>query len=105
MPVVGGKGLKYRYKGKAPNEKVEEFDNAIDLIDKIRDGTMTIPGGKIDQVKFKSKLGEIKKGNNNNKKSKEQKNAIHNIAMLYKARDSVIEFYNNYSSMLSKAKK
>ena len=24
--------------------------------------------------------------------------------MLYKARDSVIEFYNNYSSMLSKAK-
>ena len=33
-----------------------------------------------------------------------QKNTKSNIEMHYKARNSVIEFYDNYSSMLSKAK-
>ena len=63
---------------------------------------MNIPGAKIDQVKFKSKFCEIRKGDNK-KKIKRAKNAIRNIEMLYKVRNSIIEFYN-YSSMLSKAK-
>ena len=60
--------LVYRYKGKTSNEKFDKFDNAIDLINKLKDGAMTIPAAKINQVKFKSNLGGIKKGNNNNNK-------------------------------------
>ena len=53
-------------------------------------------------MKFKSSLGEIKKGNNK-KRSKEQKHALQNIEMLYKARNEAINFYDGYSSMMSEA--
>ena len=56
---------------------------------------------KKNQQKFKYYLGEIKKGA---KKSKEQKNTIYNIEMLYKARNEAIKFYDNYSLMMSEAK-
>ena len=45
----------------------------------------------------------MKKGNKKHK-SKEQKNAIYNIDMLYKARNSVIKFFDDYSSVVSEAK-
>ena len=56
--------LIYKYKGKTCDKTFNEFDNAIDLI---KDGTTTIPDAKIDQAKFKSKLGEIKKRTDNKK--------------------------------------
>ena len=34
-------------------------------------------------------------------RSKEQKTALYNIEMLYKARNDVIKFYDDYSSMVS----
>ena len=55
---------------------------------------------KKNQQKFKYYLGEIKKGP---KKSKEQKNTIYNIEMLYKARNEVIKLYDDYSLMMSEA--
>ena len=58
---------------------------------------------KNDQIRFKSNLGEIKK-ENNKKRSKEQKNALYNIDMLYKARNEAIKFYDDYSLMVSEAK-
>ena len=48
-----------------------------------------------------SSLGKIKKGG---KKSKEQKNVIYNVDMLYKARKEAIKFFDNYSSMVSEPK-
>ena len=42
----------------------------------------------------------MKKG----KKSKEQKNTQYNIETLYKARSKAIQFYDDYSSMMSEAK-
>ena len=45
----------------------------------------------------------MKKGNKKHW-SKEQKNALYNTEMLYKARNSVIEFFDDYSLMLSKVK-
>ena len=54
-------------------------------------------------MKFKSYLGEIKKGNSK-RKSKDQKNILHNIEMLYKARKEAIKFYIDYSLMMSEAK-
>ena len=58
---------------------------------------------KNNQEKFKSYLEEIKKGNKKHR-SKERKNTLHNIEMLYKARNKAIKFYDDYSLMMSKAK-
>ena len=42
--------LIYRYKGKAPGE----YDNALDLIDKIKNGKKKLVEAKNDQIKVKS---------------------------------------------------
>ena len=79
---------------------VIEFDNVLDITNKIRDGEIDLAKVKNNQQKFKSYLGEIKKGN----KSKEQENTLYNIEMLYKARNEAIKFYDDYSLMMSEAK-
>ena len=45
--------LIYRYKGRTPDEKFEKCDNALDLIDKMKDGKIKVDGAKNDQIKFK----------------------------------------------------
>ena len=54
-------------------------------------------------MKFKSKLGEIRKGNSK-KRSKEQKHSMYNMEMLYKARNENIKCYDDHSSLVSEAK-
>ena len=46
-------------------------------------------------------LGDIKEGP---KKSKDHKNTIYNIELLYKARKEAIKFFDDYSSLVSDAK-
>ena len=58
---------------------------------------------KMIKQEFKPNINDIKKGNKKYR-SKEQKNALYNIEMLYKARNSVTEFFDDYSSMVSEAK-
>ena len=72
--------LIYRYKGKLVDTKFDEFDNALGIINKIRDGKKDLAEVKNNQQDFKLNLGEIKKGA---KKSKEQKNIMYNIEILY----------------------
>ena len=48
-------------------------------------------------------MGKIEKGNNK-KGWKEQKNALCNIKMLYKASNEAIKFFDDYSLMTSEAK-
>ena len=83
--------LIYRYKGKLADTKFDEFDNALRIIDKIRDGKKDLAKVKNNQQDFKLYLGEIKTGA---KKSK----------MLYKARNEAIIFYDDCSIMMSEAK-
>ena len=90
----------YRYKGNTDNVKFDEFDNALGVIDKIRDGKIDLADAKNNQQESKTYLEKIKKGN----KSKEQKNTLYNIEMLYKARKEATEFYDDYSLMMSEAK-
>ena len=45
----------------------------------------------------------MKKGNKKHR-SKEQKNALYNIEILYKERNSVIAFFDDYSSNLTQLK-
>ena len=91
---VNNGDLIYRYKSRRTDTKFDEFDNALGIINKIQDG-------KKDQQDFKLYLDEIKKSA---KKSKEQKNTIYNIEMLYKARNEAIKFYDEYSLIMSEAK-
>ena len=95
--------LLYSYKGNTADAKFNQFDNAFSLLDKIRDAKIRLADAKNDQEKFKSNLNEIKKGNKKHR-SKEQKNALHNNEMLYKARNIFIEFLDNYSAMVSERK-
>ena len=96
---VNRNDLIYRYKGKLADTKFDRFDNALDIINKIRDGKKDLAEVKNNQEDLY--LGEIKRGA---KKSKEQKNTLYNIEMLYKARNEAIKFYDDYSLMISEAK-
>ena len=40
--------LIYRYKGKTPDEKINTYDNALDLIDKIKNGEIKLAETKND---------------------------------------------------------
>ena len=60
---VNNDDLIYRYEGNIADAKFNKFDNALDIIDKIRDGKIDLADVKNNQEKFKFYLGEIKKGN------------------------------------------
>ena len=94
--------LIYRYQGNNVDVRFNQFDNAFSILDKIRDGKISLTDAKNDQGEFKSDLNEIKKENQKHR-SKEQKDSLYNIEMLYKARRSVIELFDDYSSMVSEA--
>ena len=100
---VNRNDLIYRYKGETPDEKFDKYDNASNLIDKIKIGEIKLVETKNYQIKSKSNLDKTKK-ENNKKRSKKQKNALYNIDMLYKARNVNIKFYDDYSLITSEAK-
>ena len=53
----------YRYKGNTCDEKFDEFDNALNIINKIQNGKISLEDVKNNQEKFKCYLGEMKKRN------------------------------------------
>ena len=53
--------LVFKYKGKIPDENFSKFDNALVLIDKIRNGEISLNDAIDEQTKFKS---EIRHGRN-----------------------------------------
>ena len=58
---VNGDDLIYRYKSNIADVNFNQFDNALDIIDKIRGGKIDLANVKNNQEKFKSYLGEIKR--------------------------------------------
>ena len=60
---VNSDDLIYRHKGNTADVKFDEFDNALNIINKIQNGEIELKDVKNNQEKFKSYLGEIKKGN------------------------------------------
>ena len=58
---VNSDDLKYRYKGNTANTKFDEFDNALNIINKIQNGETELKDIKNNQEKSKTYLGEIKK--------------------------------------------
>ena len=93
--TVNPDSLIYRNKRRTPDLKLDEFDNCLNILDKTRNGKIKLADVKYDQIKFKSDLCKMKKGNKNN-----------NIetTMLCKQRNIVIKFYDDCSLMASEAK-
>ena len=91
-----------RYKGKTADEKFHKFDNALSIINKIKNGEVSLADVKNNHEKIKSNLSKVKRAHRG--RTKEQKNILYNIEMLYKARNEATKFYDDYSSMVSGAK-
>ena len=70
---INSNDLIYRYKGRTADAKFDEFDNALGVINKIRDGKTDLSDVKNNQEKFKSYLRETK----NETKKTDQKRKRH----------------------------
>ena len=60
----------YGYKGRTADAKFGKFDNALDIIDKIKNGEIRLVDVKNNQDKFKSNLSDVKKHTEVEQKSK-----------------------------------
>ena len=69
---VNGDDLMYKRKCNIADAKFDKSDNALDIIDNIQDPKINLVHVKNNQEKFKSYLGQIKKGNKKHR-SKVQK--------------------------------
>ena len=50
-----------KYKGNTADAKLDAFGNAFIILDKIRDGKISLTNAKNDQVEFEWNLGDIEK--------------------------------------------
>ena len=96
--------LVFKYKGKTADQDFSKFDNALDLINKIRDGEISLNEAKDEQTKLRSDMGEIKKKYKKKHLSKESSEARTNIENLYNARKTAIDFFGEYTSRVSEAR-
>ena len=83
--------LVFKYKGNTPNEEFSKFDNALDLINKIRDGEISMNEAKDGQTKLRSDTREIKKYKKRKHLLKESREARTNIENLYNTRKATSE--------------
>ena len=82
--------LVFKYKGNTADEDFSKFHNPLDLINKIRDGEISLNEAKEEQAKLKSSMGEIKRVQKN--VLKESREARTNIEYLYNARKAATDF-------------
>ena len=100
---VGRDKLIYGYMGNTSDVDFSEYYGAIDLINKIKDGDVSLKQAINNQYELKSKLGDIKKGNPK-KKSKTSLDVIKNIDNLSNSRQAAIDFFIKYTERVSEAK-
>ena len=84
--------LVFKYKGNTADADFSEFDNALSLINKIRNGEISLNDAKDDQAILRSNLGEIKKVQIK-LLLKESRKARDNTEMLCNARKNAIDFF------------
>ena len=79
--------LIYKHKGSTADAKFDEFDNALNLLDKIREDEISLADAKNVQAEFKSNQSEIKKGTKN---VDQKSNKTHCIILKCFAKQGVI---------------
>ena len=80
---------------------IYDFDDGIELSLKIQSAEMRLENARELQNIFKSNLKGISKGRF---KSKEQKNELENIKLLYESQQAVIKLLDDYCPIASAAK-
>ena len=58
---VNSDNLIHKYKGSTADAKFDKFDNALNIINKIQNGEISLADVKNNQEKFKSYLGDKKR--------------------------------------------
>ena len=89
--VVEKSGLEYNF---------NKIKDPITLLKNIGDGKMSVEEAKEKRKDYYSYLNTIRRGN----KNASQKRTLANINILFNARDNVIKYVEDYSSMILEAK-
>lgn len=92
--------LIYCFRKESSRKRFDEFENGINLFEKIKSGDEKLEEAKKYKKVFKSTLKEIARGRY---KSKVQNSALQNIKMFYKAREPTIKLFNDYYTIASEA--
>ena len=97
------KNLNYDFTAKASGSiNFTRYKGPFSLFKKIRDGDISLEMGEEDQKKLKREFGQIKSGNPDHKSDK-QLYTIKNVKNLYDSRQKIIDLFNSYSKIRSKA--
>ena len=96
--------LVFKNKGNTPDEDFSKFDNVLYLINKIKDGEISLNEAKGEQIKLRSDTVEIKTVRKKHllKESREARTSIENV---YNARKEAINFFNEYTSRSFEARR
>lgn len=92
--------LIYYFRKESSRKRFDEFENGINLFEKIKSGDEKLEEAKKYKKVFKSTLKEIARGRY---KSKVQNSTLQNIKMFYKAREPTIKLFNDYYTIASEA--
>ena len=76
-------------------------NDPLSLLNKIRNGEITIEKAKELQKDFNINIKKLRKRN----KTQEQRKTLANLNILFNGRNEAIKFYDDYSSMILEAKK
>ena len=93
---------KYKVEGRTPKD-FRIYQNPIKLFKNLKDGNVNPREVLKSQNSFRSDLGKIRKGNPD-LKSEEQISVIQNVENVFDLREKIIDFFNNFSFLLSEAK-
>ena len=89
---------------KTDGNEPKDFRNykaSFKLFEDLRDGNINPKEGLKNQARFKSDLSGRKIGRN---KSQDEKDRIKNISNFFDLREKIIDFFRDYSFLLSEAK-
>ena len=93
--------LIYYFKNNTARNDFNDFENGVELLNKIKSGAKKLEDVKEIQSIFKSNLNKISNGRF---KSEEEKSALRKIKLLYKSRQAAIKLFNDYSLIISDTK-
>ena len=91
--------LNFKYVGPTKDVSFYEYKHSKELFNAIKNNQIKFSEVKNKQNEFLNKLSNIKIG----KKTPEQKEVINNLEKFYNSREEVINFFRDYTEMLSDA--
>ena len=98
---IGYDNLKYVFEKSGLEYNFNKIKDPMTLLKDIGDGKISVEEAKEKQKDYYSYLNTIRRGN----KNASQKRTLANINILFKARDNVIKYVQDYSSMILEARK